>query len=587
MVLDDIIRIEKLLKRSENHMKKRLLKFLIISTLSLSMILHSSIGDTRADEIEKTILRKYDTEQAMLLRNKVIKIPSYNQEKAEEFRGVWVSTVYNLDFPSKKELTEEDYKEEFTNVLDNLEALNMNAIIFQVRSKLDTFYQSKINPWSEYLTGKQGLSPGWDPLEWMIEETHNRGMEFHAWFNPYRVTTSNENKKTIKEELLELDINNWARKNPDFVFRHNGRLYLDPGEPKVVQHIKDTVMEVIENYDIDAVHFDDYFYPDKSIKDREKFYSTGEELNYKKYGKDFKTVSEWRVSNVDKLIFDLHNNIKSYNNKKKKAVQFGISPFGIWGHKANHPQGSITPIGSLSSYDNQFADTRKWVKNNWVDYIAPQIYWTFDEPAAPYGELVHWWADVAKGTDVHLYIGQANYRKADINNKKLSWQNEREISNQLKFNSLYDEIKGSIYFSYRSLLKNDNNSKASKEFINILKKEHYNNKTLLPAKQRLGHRAILSPFELDIKKADNGNILTWKDNIRNSSAYYIIYREDVEAESKKIIKKIKRTEKGQFFAYFDQDIDRSKEYIYSITAIDRANNESEVFQQIIDTADGD
>ena len=459
-------------------MHKKILKFLTVCTVSLTIISSSAIN-TSSSYAEMEYLKKYQTNEVISVRGEPVQIPKEVKQQNEQFRGVWVSTVFNLDFPSKKQMSEKEYKDEYIKLLDNLESLNMNAVIFQVRSKSDAFYPSNINPWSEYLTGTQGTSPNWDPLKWMIEETHKRNMEFHAWFNPYRVTTG-------KEKLTELSPNNWARQNPHTVFSFQDKLYLNPGEPEVVKHINDSVMEVVQNYDIDAVHFDDYFYPYGGVKDN--WYAEEEKTTFEKYGQGFSSVSEWRRNNVDNLILTLHNSISSYNKENNRDVQFGISPFGIWGHKETHPEGSkegtgsSTPTSSQASYDNLFADTRKWVKNNWVDYIAPQIYWTFDTKAAPYGELVHWWADVVKDTNVNLYIGHASYKKADKNNKDVSWNNPKEISNQLKFNSMYDEVKGSIFFRYKNLLESEQNATANNEFIKILREQHFNNKALLPSK---------------------------------------------------------------------------------------------------------
>jgi len=468
------------------EMGKKIFKFITIGATVLTITLNTISVNANSGSMGMQFLKKYNSNEMILLKDKPLQIPMYVKEQESQLRGVWVSTVFNLDFPAKKGLTELEYRNEYIRLLDNLEALNMNTVIFQVRPKLDAFYKSNINPWSEYLTGKQGLNPSWDPLKWMIEETHKRGMEFHAWFNPYRVTTG-------VEKLSDLAPNNWARQNPQYVFSFNGKLQLNPGEPEVIKHINDSVMEVVENYDIDAVHFDDYFYP---FKKGNSWYAKEEENSFKKYGTGFKNRDEWRRNNVDKLVETIHNSIESYNIKNEKSVQFGISPFGIWGHKEFHPEGSIEGIGSQTpktsraSYDDQFADTRKWVKNNWIDYIAPQIYWTFDEKAAPYGELVNWWADVVRGTDVNLYIGHANYRKADINNKNLSWKNPEEISNQLKFNSLYDEVKGSIFFRYKSLLENEKNPPANNQFIKTLKGQHFNKKALLPSKSLLNRKNI-------------------------------------------------------------------------------------------------
>ena len=461
-----------------------LIKATVISILALSLTLTGLPMEEK--NIEMLQLNKYNTDEAILLNEKPILVPAELNIKNEEFRGTWISTVYNIDFPSKPNLSEVEYKKEFTTLLDNVEELNLNAIIFQVRPKSDAFYKSKINPWSEYLTGRQGQELNWDPLEWMIEETHNRGISFHAWFNPYRVTVGSE-------KLEELAPNNWARNHPQYVFESGGKLYLNPGEPEVIKYINDSIMEVVNNYPIDGVHFDDYFYPSKSIEDKDKFYSEKEKISYENYGKEFKDISDWRRDNVDKLVYTIHNSIKDYNKENKKSVEFGISPFGIWGHKAVHPVGSAegvgseTNIGSPATYDNYFADTRKWVKNHWVDYIAPQIYWSFTNKSAPYGELTHWWADVVKDTNVHLYIGHASYKKADINNKDLDWTNSNELINQLKFNSLYDEIKGSIFFSYKSLLEKENGPVANNEFLRKIKKEYYNKPATLPEKPWLSY----------------------------------------------------------------------------------------------------
>lgn len=565
-------------------MKNKIVKFIAVTGLSLTLVSSTFNNIVEAKNIDMNFVKKYNTNESIYLRNNPIQIPTYNVKQEEQFRGVWVSTVFNLDFPSKKGLSQAEYKIEYIKLLDDLEALNMNSIIFQIRPRLDAFYKSDINPWSEYLTGKEGLDPGWDPLEWMIEETHSRAMEFQAWFNPYRVTTTKDDKKTKGEQLMGLSPSNWARQNPENVFRFDGRLYLNPGNPEVIDHVNKSIMEVVENYDVDAIHLDDYFYPNKSIKEKEKPYSDEEKISFEKYGKDFKNLPDWRRSNTDKLVYTLNTSIKSYNKENKKSVQFGISPFGIWGHKENHPDGSkngtgsLTPITSQSSYDNQFADTRKWVKNNWIDYIAPQIYWTFDQKAAPYGELVNWWADVVKDTDAQLYIGHASYKKWDINNKELAWKNPREIANQLKFNSLYDEVKGSIFFRYKSLLKNEEIDTVNNEFIDILLNEHFNNISTIPPRPSLSHSEVESPFGLSVNKSDQGNILTWEDSLDNKSAYYIIYREEISEGSVKsersIVKRIPRADNGIYLTFMDEKVDPSKNYIYSITAMDRAYNES-------------
>lgn len=457
---------------------KSIIKIATVTTISLSMLL--SVVSINAQPIKTTA--KYSTQQTVNLNGKKVNLPSVFKHRQEQFRGVWISTVFNLDLPSKKNMTQAEYKADYIKMLDNLENLNMNAVIFQVRPKADAFYKSDINPWSEYLTGTQGKSPSWDPMEWMISETHKRGMEFHAWFNPYRVTTGNES-------IDSLASNNWARKNPNMVMDYGNKLYLNPGEPAVIKHITDTVMEVVERYDVDAIHFDDYFYPSKGGASAESFYTEGEKSTFSKYGKG--SVANWRRENVNTLIKDINSSIDKYNNINKKDVQFGISPFGIWGHIKNHPAGSIegkgsnTPSSSTASYDNQFADTRKWVKQGWIDYISPQIYWSFDTAAAPYGNIADWWAETVKGTDVDLYIGHGSYKKADINGTDKNWKNSDEILNQLKFNSLYEEIDGSIFFRYKSMLQSSSNAPANNEFLTKLKSDYFNKK--VKTKGQKGH----------------------------------------------------------------------------------------------------
>ncbi len=457
---------------------KKIIKLATMTTISMSLFFNTMPINANIGAKPTEYLKRFNTQEVVSLRGQNIQIPVDFEYNQEQFRGVWVSTVFNLDFPDKNNMSEAQYKAGYIKMLNDLENLNMNAVIFQVRPKADAFYKSDINPWSEYLTGSQGKSPNWDPMKWMIEETHKRGMEFHAWFNPYRVTTG-------KQSLNSLAPMNWARKNPQNTFEYEDKIYLNPGEPEVINHVTETVMEVVSNYDVDAIHFDDYFYPSRK-GDANRFYTESEKNTFAKYRGNFENVSSWRRDNVDKLISNISGSIKDYNLKNGKYVEFGISPFGIWGHEANHPvnapegQGSKTPTSSTESYGHQFADTRKWVKNEWIDYIAPQVYWAFDTKAAPYAEITHWWADTVKDTDVNLYIGHASYKMADKNNKDNSWNNPDELLNQLKFNSMYDEIDGSIFFRYKSLLDSTENAVASNKFVGTLKSSYFNAKVDTP-----------------------------------------------------------------------------------------------------------
>lgn len=519
-------------------------------------------------------LKDSQTGKDLYLNGEKIRLPKKAEEKSEEFRGVWISTVYNLDFPSAQGLDEKSFKKEYRQLLNNLEDLNINSVIFQVRPSGDAFYKSEINPWSKYLTGTQGKNPGWDPLPWLIEETHNRGMEFQAWLNPYRVSSS-YSSETKAKELNKLSRDNWARNNPEDVFFYEGRLYLNPASKNVQEHIVETVMELVYKYDIDGIHLDDYFYP---AKDKlESFYGPEEKKEFQASALDISKIGDWRRENVNKLVRDIGHALKLYNSNHNTSIEFGISPFGIWRHKDIDKTGSNTPVGSLASYDRQFVDSKKWVEEAWIDYIAPQIYWSFDTKAAPYGELVDWWADTVKGTGVRLYIGHANYKAAD---PKASggWKNPREISNQMKFNGLYDQVQGSIFFRYKNLLENPN-SQQNNKFLKILKSEHYASKAKLPYSEANQNRPreIKGPYNVKNYRKFNSRELVWMDLEDNPADHYLIYRESLEGNKiteRKLIKKLERRGRN----YFSQTINEEAghNYRYGLVAVSKDGRKSEI-----------
>jgi len=486
--------------------------------------------------------------------NEPVRIPNSFVPAKRQFRGAWVATVHNLDMPQAS--SREAFQYEFSAMLDVLQDWNMNAIIFQVSPLLDAFFPSSINPWSQFLTGRQGASPpwgggwdpcGWDPLKWMIAETHRRGMEFHAWFNPYRVTASNyrwlslpgstgaDHAQMSVPELLRtmnaagmLADNNFAVQNPGFVYRFNGRLYLDPGLPAVRRHVVATIREVIENYDVDAIHFDDYFYP----------YPAGallfgmaneDRLTFERYGlctfPDTPAgIEAWRRENNTALIRDVRAAITAENQRSGRAIQLGVSPFGIWEHRQNDPRGSNTPTGSLRTFSGAvFSDTRLWVRENLIDYIVPQIYWSFDQGAAPYAELVRWWASVVQGTNVRLYIGHANYKHLDNADREPAWMNPREIVNQLRYNQLHPEVSGSVFFRFRRLLpvvETEMRHRAANQAIELLRAHFQSHKTIVPPMPHLQSAAPAAPVNV----IRNGNTITWVDSADGNSRYFVIYR---------------------------------------------------------------
>jgi uncharacterized lipoprotein YddW (UPF0748 family)/N-acetylmuramoyl-L-alanine amidase len=356
-----------------------------------------------------------------------------------ELRGVWVATVLNIDYPSKPTIDSEILKSEALKVLDDANIMGFNAVFLQVRPTSDAIYKSKIYPWSKYLTGSQGLMPNdnFDPLEFWIAEAHKRGIELHAWINPYRITKKVPSEP--KQELVSLDASNPARLKPDWVVKYSdGNLYYNPGIPEVRKMVIDGVLEIVNNYDVDGIHFDDYFYPGKNFEDKAAF---------AKYGAAYSNLDDWRRANVNKLISDLSKALKA--NPKK--VRFGISPFGIWANKSINARGSDTK--GMQSYYDQYADTRKWVKEGLIDYIAPQIYWNIGYAAADYSKLLTWWKGTIAGTGVDLYIGQAAYRSGN-SDPSSPWYGVSEIEKQLQLNAKSPEVKGSIFFSNKSLTDN-------------------------------------------------------------------------------------------------------------------------------------
>ena len=346
---------------------------------------------------------------------------SSNSNK-NDMRAVWISTVYSADYPSVQN-DEQKQKQEFITKLDEIKNMGLNTVVVQMRPKADAFYQSNINPWSEILTGTQGKNPGYDPMAFMIEETHKRDMEFHAWLNPYRITTSGTDMSVLAE-------NHPARLHTDWVITYNNGLYYDPANEAVKQHICDTVAEIVTNYNVDAIHFDDYFYPN-GYPLNEGETQDGQQANQ-------------RRANVNDMIRRVHDTIKSI----KSDVAFGVSPMGIWKNKGSDATGSDTK--GAEGYYAVYGDVRTWIKNGYVDYIVPQIYWARGTAAADYETLIKWWTEEVKNTNVDLYIGQGIY-KDDV---------AAEIGEELLLNERYG-VKGSFYFSLRDLLDNRQNCKVA------------------------------------------------------------------------------------------------------------------------------
>lgn len=344
-----------------------------------------------------------------------------------EMRGIWVATSANLDYPTTPTTSDAALKSEADTIINDCYDMGMNAIFLQVRPAADAFYKSGYYPWSRYLTGTQGKAPanGFDPLAYWVEKAHAKGIELHAWINPYRITQA------------ESDWNKLSPDNPakgscsNYVRKCDGKYYFDPGEPAVRDLITDSVIEIVENYDVDGIHFDDYFYPEGSFNDSASYAAYGGGMN----------KADWRRNNIDKLIRRVNDAV----HKADSQCVFGVSPMGIWANSGTTSLGSATRGGE--SYSQRYADSYTWVKNGWVDYIAPQIYWNIGYSIADYRVLANWWSDVVKNTDVELYIGIADYR-ADASSGV--WQGTGELLRQLQLNDTLPEIDGEIHFRYKS-----------------------------------------------------------------------------------------------------------------------------------------
>lgn len=350
-----------------------------------------------------------------------------------EFRGAWVATVTNIDWPSQSNLSPGQQRSEFIKLLDVLQNNGINAVLVQIRPAADALYASAYEPWSEWLTGKQGQAPEpfYDPLTFMIEEAHKRNMEFHAWFNPYRAV--------MRLGYSSIAANHITRQHPEWFVNYGAQKLFNPGLPQVREYIVKIVKDVLERYAVDGIHFDDYFYP----------YPIGgrpfpDESTYRKYGAGM-DKDDWRRSNVDSVIYQVYQLIKA----TKPSVKFGISPFGVWRNASDDEEGSNTTAG-LTNYDDLYADILLWLENGWIDYVVPQLYWEIGHNKAAFEVLVDWWSKHSYGK--HVYIGHGIYRALERNQN--GWKRRKELPEQINLLRQYPEIKGSVFFNANIFYRN-------------------------------------------------------------------------------------------------------------------------------------
>ena len=466
-----------------------------------------------------------------------------------QLRADWIASVVNIDWPSRPGLTPQQQKDELVALYDQAVERGLNSVIVQVRPTADTFWPSALEPWSRYLTGTPDGDPGYDPLAFAVDEAHARNLEFHAWFNPYRVSMGTDRS--------ELAPGSPAAEHPDWVHAYGGKLYYDPGLPQVRRLTEDVILEVVEEYDVDGVHFDDYFYP---------YPVAGQEFpdgaTFAEHGGDFpdtpEGLADWRRHNTDLLVSELDEQI----HDAKPWVKFGVSPFAVWRNAGTDPEGSATTAGA-QTYDDLYADTRKWVREEWLDYVAPQVYWNIGFAPADYAVLVPWWSDQVAGTEVQLYIGQATY-KVGTSTQAPQWADPAEMTKHLTFNRDHPQVDGDIYFSAKDVRAN------RLGHMDLVQAEHYAHPALLPVTEGVpGHRPR-PVTRLDADRSDDGVTLTW----RGTGTSYAVYRVDGRkvdrcdtADARNLVATVRGEE------YVDTTAPSGR-VTYVVTALDRAYRES-------------
>lgn len=387
---------------------------------------------------------------------------------AREFRGVWVATVANMDWPSRRSLGSDAAQAELLRILDAARDIGLNAVILQVRPSADAFYASDIEPWSDFLTGESGRAPEpwWDPLAFAVEAAHARGLELHAWFNPFRAGFVSKRTPMAASHVL--------RRRPDLIRTYGTFYWLDPGEPDARRLAIDVITDVVRRYDVDAVHIDDYFYPYRQRDRRNRLIPFPDEATWTRYGRATGMGrDDWRRSNVDRFVEDLYHAVR----REKEHVRVGISPFGIW--RPGHP----ASVRGLDAYGDLYADTRKWLNNGWADYYAPQLYWRVAAPEQPYTELLEWWSS-QNLHGRHVWAGNHPNRVATGASPWDAW----EILEQVRLTRQHPGFSGNVHFSAASLLRNPDG------LGDALRSGWYGEPALVPASPWLGSGPPPRPF---------------------------------------------------------------------------------------------
>lgn len=468
------------------------------------------------------------------------------QSPKREFRGAWIATVGNIDWPKEQGLPAGEQQQQFIDRLDQLKALGCNAVIVQIRPACDAFYSSALEPWSHYLSGKQGVppTPFYDPLEFMLTEAHKRNMEFHAWFNPFRALVDSKNNPNPADHV--------TRAHSAWIISYGGKSYIDPGIPEARDYVVKVMADVVKRYDIDAVHLDDYFYPYRIAG---KVFGDGK--SYAAHGKGMDR-EDWRRDNVNTFVHQLNIAIKQI----KPYMKLGISPFGIWRNKNKDPEGSDTR-GGQTNYDDLYADVLMWMQKGWIDYMMPQLYWEHNHNVAPFGTLMPWWYNHCFSR--HVYYGLGLYRMT--NAKSGPWASAHEMMWQLR------DIRGKCPNSGYSFYSASCFDKIRQPLKDSLRNDYARYPALVPPMIWLDSVAPAPPV-VTISSAGSVATLKWQqNNPRKEAIRYVVYRfsgnEPIDLERNDRIISIQQNQE-----FTDNEAKRYKQPVYVVTSLDRMWNES-------------
>ncbi|MDD3382407.1 MAG: family 10 glycosylhydrolase [Bacilli bacterium] len=517
-----------------------------------------------------------------------VKVPDTYVEEDAQFRAVWVTPHVNDIAKFQSTL---QYKAEISKVIQIMKYFNLNVMIYHVRALNDAFYESELNPWTSYLKGFN-VDPGWDPLPWIIEECHRNGIEFHAWLNPYRVRAAGATLEQIA--TLYQDYPNNPASNVANMLAGDTTIILNPGLPNVRTFLVNTCMEIVENYDVDAIHFDDYFYT-SAVDDSATFAANNP---------GGLTISNWRREQINIFIQNLYNALNNYNSTNNKFVQLGISPTGVYRNVNSYAaslsgtydiNGNYSGVGtytvSQEHYESYlYADTKKWIEEEWIDYILPQTYWSIEHDKAPYADIISWWNKVVENKDVNLYSGIGLYYNR-LPSAGFSWAtNPEEVVNQFKIMSTLDNVSGFSIFSFQNL-RNIYEEKA----IAIMQQQGEAMMTALtkpaiqPSLKSFSPVVINTPISnLGIYTVDGGYVLKW--NKMSNAAKYVIYRNEetlgVPGDNV-VVGVVGNTELESEVKFFD-NITHGPKYNYTVVPVSHtnslgSNNSTNTNQAIIDT----